>query len=388
MAKGINMAKRPITICHVQTTFNPGGLENGVANVVNGLDPDRFRSKVICLHERGALADRIVNPAAEVISLEHPDRLAPELPLRLAKLFRKLKPDIVHARNYTPNLYASIGARLARVPVLINGEHGMVQLIDWRKRMVSKFMRCWADQVLCVSPGLREFLYSQLNYPPNSVHVIINGVNLDRFSTLEADGMARRRELGIPEDVWLLGTVSRFYGFKDHPAMLSFLERVKEVDGKPVHAVIIGDGADVEKFRADRDARGLTDRVHMPGFQQNIHEYYSMFDLFCLLSMDNEGTSNVILEAMAADVPILTTAIEGNRHLIRDGWNGVIVPPIGEPKIDAMEKLIPTLLRDSERLEELKYNARIFVNEQFSLRRMIGEYEDFYTALHEGRPVS
>ena len=71
-----------IHVCHVQTTLRAGGLENGVVNVVNGLDPARFRSTVVCLHDAGALAERITNPAAAVINLAYPDRLAPELPTR------------------------------------------------------------------------------------------------------------------------------------------------------------------------------------------------------------------------------------------------------------------------------------------------------------------
>ena len=375
------VARKRIHICHVQTTFRPGGLENGVANVVNGLDPDRFRSTVVCLHDRGALADRVTNPMAEVINLAHPDRLAPELPFRLAKLFRELEPDIVHCRNYTANLYGTLGAHLARVPVVVNGEHGQVQLVHWKKKLVSRTLALFADKILCVSPGLRDYLYTRLRYPANSVHTIINGVPLERFDAMEVDGMAKRRELGIPEDVWLLGTVSRFYPFKDHPAMLDFLEAVPEVDGRPVHAVIVGVGDTMEEFIADRDRRGLQDRMHLPGFRKDVHELYSMFDLFCLLSTDNEGTSNAILESMAAGAPILTTDIQGNKHLIRDGWNGVLVPPRGSSKRAAMKLLIPPLLADATRRAEMSANGGRYVRENFRLQRMVNDYAAFYGGL-------
>ncbi len=375
------MAEKRIHICHVQTTFRPGGLENGVANVVNGLDPERFRSTVVCLHDRGALADRVTNPAAEVINLAHPDRLAPELPFRLAKLFKELEPDIVHCRNYTANLYGSLGARMARVPILVNGEHGQVQLVPWKQKMVSRVLALGCDKILCVSPGLRDYLYQMLRYPAESVHMIINGVPLERFDTMEVDGMAKRRELGIPEDVWLLGTVSRFYPFKDHPAMLDFLERVPEIDGRPVHAVIVGVGDTMEAFIEERKRRGLEDRMHLPGFRKDVHELYSMFDLFCLLSTDNEGTSNAILESMAAGAPILSTNIAGNLHLIKNGWNGVLVPPKGEPKIAAMADQVPALLRNPERLAELAGNAGTFVRDKFKLQRMVNDYAAFYGGL-------
>lgn len=373
--------KQSIHICHVQTSFGSGGLENGVVNIVNGLDPETFRSTVICLHEGGVLAERVTNPKAEVIYLDHPDRLAPELPFRLAKLFRRLAPDIVHTRNYTANLYGTLGARLAHVPTVVNGEHGLIQLVGRRKQLVSRFVALGVDHVLCVSPGLRDFLVSELRYPPDSVHVIINGVDLSRFELVGSAGAAKRRELGIPDDVWLLGMISRFIDIKDNPAMLSLLERVPEVDGRPVHAILIGDGQLAEEFRAETERRNLGARMHLPGFRQDVGELYSMFDVFCLFSNKNEGTSNVLLEAMASALPIVTTDLVGNRHLIKGGWNGVLVPPQGEPKLQALAKEIPALLRDQGRREILARNGKNFVQEHYELHVMIENYGKFYRSL-------
>lgn len=375
------MARAPIHVCHVQTTLRSGGLENGVVNIVNGLDPARFRSTVVCLHDAGALAARIVNPTAQVINLAYPDRLAPELPFRLAKLFRQLAPDIVHCRNYTPNLYGTLAARLARVPVVVNGEHGLVQTVGWRKKLVSRGLALVADRVLCVSPGLRDYLVATLHYPPAQIEVIINGVSLERFDSLRVDALAKRRELGIPEDVWLLGTVGRFYSFKDHPAMLDLLERVPEVAGRPVHAVIIGDGDLADAFRAETARRGLADRMHLPGFRSDVAECYATFDLFCLLSSGNEGTSNAILEAMAAGVPVVATQILGNRHLIESGVNGLLVPALGEAKRAALVREVPRLLASPGERRRLAEAAGREVRAQFRLQRMVDDYAEFYGTL-------
>lgn len=374
-------ARGQVHICHILSTLGSGGMENGIVNVVNGLTSPDFRHTLICLYQGGVMADRISNPDVEIINLARPDRLAPELPFILARLLRKLAPDVVHTRNYTANFYGTLAARMARVPGIVNGEHGSIQLMQWRRKLASRAVSVAADRILCVSPGLRDYLLEKLKYPPDQVDVIINGVNLDRFGKAATRRGEIRRRLGIPEDVWLVGSVSRFYHFKDHPALLAFLERVKQVDGRPLHGAIVGDGALEQEFRDLTASRGMNDRMHLPGFQQDIENIYPIFDLFLLLSSDNEGTSNVLLEAMASGAPIVTTDIMGNRHLIQDGWNGMLLPPKGEEKVAAMERIIPSLLSDESARKRLARNGSAFVSEGFSLAGMMNRYDRFYRRL-------
>jgi glycosyltransferase involved in cell wall biosynthesis len=372
------MAVRRLHICHVITTLGGGGMENGLVNVVNGLDPAHFRSTVVCLHELGPLAERISEPTVTVINLAHRQGLAPDLVFRLARVLRRLRPDIVHTRNYGANFYGTLAGRLIRAPVIINGEHGMVQLVGRRQQQVGRAIALMADHVLCVSPGLRDFLVEKLRYPARKVEVIVNGVDLSRFEARGADTAARRRELGVPADAWLVGSVGRFYPFKDHASILGLLERVPAVDGRPLHACIIGAGAMEDEFRREVTDRGLADRVHLPGFLQDIHAYYPVFDVFMLLSTDNEGTSNVILEAMAAGRPVLATEIPGNRHLIRHGENGILVPPKGPDKLTALVRETEILLADAERRSALARRGYEFVHERLSLSGMIDRYADYY----------
>jgi glycosyltransferase involved in cell wall biosynthesis len=133
-----------------------------------------------------------------------------------------------------------------------------------------------------------------------------------------------------------------------------------------------------DEFRREVTDRGLADRVHLPGFLQDIHAYYPVFDVFMLLSTDNEGTSNVILEAMAAGRPVLATEIPGNRHLIRHGENGILVPPKGPDKLTALVRETEILLADAERRSALARRGYEFVHERLSLSGMIDRYADYY----------
>jgi len=375
------MAGRRLHICHVMMTLGGGGMENGLVNVVNGLDPGRFRSTVVCLHELGPYAERVDGPAVTVTNLGHRKGLAPGLVFRLARVLRRLRPDVVHTRNYGANFYGTLAGRLAGAPVIVNGEHGMVQLVGRRQQQVGRAVALLADRVLCVSPGLKEFLVERLRYPERKVTVIVNGVDLARFAASGADVAARRRELGVPEGAWLVGSVGRFYPFKDHRSILDLLERVPEVAGRPLHGCVIGAGGLEDEFRREVADRGLADRVHLPGFLQDVHAYYAAFDVFMLLSTDNEGTSNVILEAMAAGRPVLATTIPGNGHLIRHGENGILVPPKGPEKLAALVRETEGLLADDARRAELARRGHAFVHERFALSGMIDRYADFYAGV-------
>src|SRR3977135_4333145 len=130
----------PIRIAHVLLSLAPGGLENGVVNVVNRLDAARFSSCVCCLKEAGESARRRARGAVPIHQMGWRGGNDPLLPFRLARLFRRIRPDIVHTRNAEAFFYGFLGAKIAGTGALIHSEHG--------RTFTDRPIRLWMQRVL------------------------------------------------------------------------------------------------------------------------------------------------------------------------------------------------------------------------------------------------
>ena len=170
-----------LRVLHVLLSLEPGGLENGVVNVINGLDPARFESSVCCLKHAGEFARRIADPAVRVHEMGWRGGNDLRMPLRLAKLFRASGADIVHTRNAESFFYGFAGAKLARVPALVHSEHGRT-FTDRRARFaVQRLMTRYTDAVFAVSGQLKADLVRHVGIPESAIEVLHNGVDLGRF---------------------------------------------------------------------------------------------------------------------------------------------------------------------------------------------------------------
>ena len=196
---------RPIRICHVVLSLQPGGLENGVVNVINGLDPRAFVSTVCCLKEKGEFAQRIRAQSCEILEfgLERGNNLG--LPLRLAREFRRLRPDIIHTRNAEAFFYGAAAAKLAGIPV-IHSEHGRVFPEKWHRAWVQKVMLRGVAAAFAVSRQLADDMVTQIGVPPGRFQVLYHGVDLGKFATRTA--REQRAQLTI-------GSVGRLVSVKN-----------------------------------------------------------------------------------------------------------------------------------------------------------------------------
>ena len=196
---------KPVHIQHVVLSLQPGGLENGVVNVVNGLDSSRFRSSVCCLKEAGEFATRITNTEARIHEmglLQGNDIL---LPWRLGRLFRKTQTDIVHTRNQEAFFYGFLGATLGGVRKVIHSEHGRTFPDKPHRRWLQRQLSRYTDSVFAVSEQLRRDLVTYIGIPASRIEVLYNGVDLGKFRNV--DRSACRRRIGIPDGEIVIGSV-------------------------------------------------------------------------------------------------------------------------------------------------------------------------------------
>ncbi len=364
-----------LRIVHVIDSLKVGGLENGVVNLINGLADD-FTHTVVCVSELGAFRERL-RPGIEVLALGRGQRRDRWVLLRLARTLRRLRPAIVHSRNW-PTIEAIPAARSAGVPLVIHAEHGREATDpegeNQRRNRVRRWLSPLVDRFVTVSLDLRRWLVERVGLPETKLVTILNGVDTHRFTDEARE--AGRRALGVSEGEQVVGTVGRLDPVKDHAGLLTAFARVK-AEQPGASLIVIGDGPCRKELEDLAAALRLTPGVHFLGERTDVPLLLKGMDLFVLPSIA-EGISNTILEAMASGLPVVATCVGGNPEVVEDGVTGALVPP-RDPA--TLARAIVGYLQDPYLRAVQGKAARQRAVDQFDLEQMMGAYRNLYVSL-------
>jgi sugar transferase (PEP-CTERM/EpsH1 system associated) len=368
-----------IRIMHVVDQLGKGGLENGLVNLIHGLDPNRFENIVYAIRGLGPNAELLQKNGVRVIcqgKRETDSRF--QLPV-FARQIRTLQPDVVHSRNWGA-IEAVLAARLAGRPA-VHSEHGLEASADTKEpRRRTVFRRLayeFAHQVLSVSNQLRDLHARRTGFRPEGIVVIHNGVDGTRYFPDARTRSLLRKELGIAEDEFLIGCVGNLLPVKDHVTVLKALQCFPaNIDRWRL--LIVGEGPErqaLEGFLGEHPA--IADRVILTGTSNRVPELLNAMDAYVLPSIA-EGICNSLLEAMSTGLPVIATATGGNPEVVVDGASGILFP------VGNYQRLADLLLQfhtNPELRTRLAHGAVRRVREEFSMDSMIRGYAQVYEAL-------
>lgn len=361
-------------VMHVVENLEVGGMENGVVNLANLIDKDRFKFTICCLSHPGALSKRLKDVNIEVLSLGWSRGFSPKLFLKLAHTFKERNVDIIHTHGWLTLIYSSVASIIARIPVLINGEHGAFQLDNFRRKIAYTIISAIVDWYVVVSYSLEKELANILKSNVNNILTIPNGVDLQKFSPLRVDEVASiRSELGIPTTARVIGSVGRLEPVKNYEMLLRVFAKLSK-NYLDIHCILIGDGSLKAKLEELAIKLEIADRVHFAGQVDNPNQLISILDLFVSTSF-SEGMSNTILEAMACGKPIVATDVGDSGKLVDEGHNGLLVQ---SEDIIGLEKAIIQILYDKNMLKMYGENSRLISVEKYSITKMVCQYQDIY----------
>ena len=379
-ADGIKNATRRARIVQVIPSLRVGGLEHVAVRLVNHLVP-LAEQAVVTPAGSGPLGEHV--PAGVAVfplgERHRPDRWNA---LRMARLFRKLRPDIVHTRNWTC-IDAIIGARLAGVPVVIHGEHGRdaadPEGRNPRRKQIRRILAPFVTEFVTVSRDLARWLVEEVRVPARKVRTIYNGVDTERYA--RGDRAAARHALGIPGDWAVAGTVGRLDPVKDQAGLIRAFAQTRT--GKSA-LVIAGDGPSRQQLEAVVKELAVGHRVRLLGERSDVPTILRALDVFVLPSL-GEGISNAILEAMATGLPVIATRVGGNGELVSDGMTGRLV----EPRCPgALAEALTAYFENPARARAHGAAGRERAVDEFGLERMLAGYAALYRqyATLEARP--
>jgi sugar transferase (PEP-CTERM/EpsH1 system associated) len=374
-----NGDSRPL-IAHLVYRFDVGGLENGVANLINHMRRDAYRHVVIALTEITDFRRRVLRDDVQFIALHKSPGHAVSLYPRLYRLFRDLAPAVLHTRNLAA-LEATVPAWAARVPVRIHGEHGRdVGDLDGSNRKyqwVRRLYRPFVTHYVALSQDLAKYLSVRVRVPADRISHIYNGVDTARFKPREAGRAAIEGSPFVQQGLWILGHVGRSEAVKDPITLAHAFVRALQLDPglrSRLRLVIVGEGPLRPQARAILEAAGVAQLAWLPGERNDVPALLQSFDCFVLPSLA-EGISNTILEAMACGLPVIATNVGGNAELLESGLTGQLVPAADA---EAIAIQILAYAHDPAAARAAGLAGRARVERLFSLDAMVERYTALY----------
>ncbi len=374
-----------IKILHVVLSMETGGLENGIVNLVNQADSNLFRVDVLCLRERGELADRVINPDSQVIFDNNRDH---SLLTAIKKIYKACKSgqyNIVHSHGFTTMLASYIAGNLAGVPKLMNGEHGTIYHSSAKHRLIQKFLFSKMAMNLTVSEDLKREILDKFFLKKDNFKPIINGVDTDKFSTNTEESNRLRNELGLSKDVIVIGSVGRLVEVKNYKSLLSAYAQLTSSHSK-VHLVLAGDGPERVQIEEQILKYGLSKKVHLLGRRDDIPQIMNLLDIFVLPSF-SEGLSNTLLEAMSCGTPVVACDVGGNKEIIRQDITGFLYE---SNNVNELCSILNDLSNDKDQITRLSKQSREHILANYSLNSMVTNYESAYKELltqHDTRHI-
>jgi glycosyltransferase involved in cell wall biosynthesis len=385
---------RPIRVVRVIARLNVGGPAWHVILLTAGLDPARFQTTLVTGVPEPAEGDlgpaaaargvrpvlipelgRAIRPAQDLVAL-----------WKLTRLFRQLRPDIVHTHTAKAGALGRAAAILAGIPIRVHTFHGHVLEGYFAPAVTQAFLaieRALArrtTRIVTVSPRLREELLRMGIGRPGQVEAIPLGLELQRFARPAAGPPALRQALRLPPDAALLGIVGRLVPIKDHPTLFAALARLPA--SPSVHLAVVGDGERRAALVRLVGELGLGARVHFLGWRDDLEAILREMDVV-ICSSRNEGTPVSLIEAMAAGVPVLSTAVGGVADLVTHGETGWLVPA-GEPA--ALAEGIRALLADGDLRARLARAGQAAALARHDVTRLLPRMEALYAGLLAARP--
>jgi glycosyltransferase involved in cell wall biosynthesis len=361
------------TIAFCITELDPGGAERAFVRLVKGLDRREWAPHVLTLRDGGLLADELRDAGITVQSLGlNRSSQAWSGLRRVTAALRTIRPQILQTWLYHANILGRIAAWRAGVPHVVAGVRVAEQRSRWRLR-IDRWTAGLVDRHVCVSQGVATFMHQAAGIRGDRIAVIPNGVDYEKYAHAAPADLS---SFGIPPLSPTVVFAGRLDPQKDPFLFLEAARQVSQVDSRP-HFLLVGEGPlrrEVERWIHDHD---LSTRVHLAGWSDNLGGILKASACF-VLSSRWEGMANVLLEAMAAGTPVVTTDVEGVRDLVTNGTTGRIV---AMPDPLAVSQAILWVLRDPAAAALCACKAQAIVRERHTWMSFVTSHEHLYKKL-------
>ncbi|PCJ65417.1 MAG: hypothetical protein COA73_02340 [Candidatus Hydrogenedentota bacterium] len=360
-------------ICYVVPSLGAGGTERQLLTLIRELSSD-CEIMVVCTNSDGAWAGD-ARRLGKVFVLNLRGGWDPRMGSKLRKLFRIYKPDIVHSFMFGFDYTVNKAARSESVSVVISSRR---QLADWKKTRHIKLQQKanrMVDAIVANSQAVADFAADQEKETVDRYTVIYNGIDSENFVSNADKGIVGKR-LGVPDGKQVVGMVANYAPVKDH-ALFVKMASILCQRRNDIHFLLVGSGPLQDNVNRLIHSEGLTDQFTQLTTISELPDVYHLLSVKVLTSQ-NEGCPNVVMEAMASGTPVVASAVGGIPELIDDGVTGSLVAS-RDP--EAFADAVEAYLNDVDKAQSVGEAAARSIRERFSVEKMIDDYRGLYAEL-------
>lgn len=354
----------PHDVVLMLTSFDVGGTERQMVDLVKRLDRTRFRPHLACFHKRGRLLAELPD---DVQIREFPvqgfgNPAAVGQLLAFAAWCRRIRPELVHTCDLYANVFGLPGARLAGVPARVANRREILTGDKSKAHLTAQHWAYKAAHAVVANSSAARAQLERENVGADKLRLIPNGLDLSRFTPRPPRSVRRRVVM-----------VANLRPEKGHDTLLAAAPRIL-AHFPDATFTLAGDGPRRAPLEALARELGVASRVRFLGECRDVAPVLAEGDLFVLPSR-SEAFPNALIEAMAAGLPVVATDVGGIPEVVRPGDNGQLVPP-DDP--GALAGAVMALMDDPETAARLGRSAREDVERHYSIDRMVRRFEDLY----------
>ena len=371
-------------IIHIIQSLENGGCENVLLRTLPLLQD--FEHKIITLKTFGELTPKFVSAGIAVETIHCRGFFDISGIRRLQKTVKEENPDIIITYLFHADMLGRLAlCNISQTPIIPflrttynHPKYLVARILEWLTRPL-------VNQYLANSEAVKNFYVDTIGVRPEKITVIPNGINIEYFNSITPDSELKK-SLGIDPDDFVIICVANLHINKGHQYLLEAFERLRtssttchpgpDPGSSPkqkLKLLLVGDGEERKKLEQQIESYRSKNNILFLGKRSDVSNLLKISNLFILPTLF-EGMSNAIMEAMACELPIITTGINENKELIENNQTGILVPTKSS---EAIYKAIKTILENPELRKNLSKNAKLFIGESFSLNKIATEWSLF-----------
>lgn len=372
--------EKKIKLLQIVPALGIGGAEEIIVELSKHIDKNKFEMLVCCLQDTATLKEEIMANGVEVVILNQKNNYDFKVIFKLVKLLEKERADIIHTWMFGADMWGRLAGYLTRCPIMVSSIVAKYEVYQWKNHLVDRLLEPFTNKFIFVNKSAIDFARTKSGVKRHKIIEIPNPVDLEKFvmtkdGITEYDKLEFKKKFGFKETLPIIGAVARLTPQK---GVAYFIKAIKILE-RDVDAqyLIVGDGPLRKELENCATALGIKSQVVFAGFQRNLPLIYSNLDVLVIPSLW-EGTPLVMLNAMAAEVPVIGSDIDGISDLLKNNETGFTCKP--EDSFSIAES-IKRALFEKDLVKNITSQAKKVVSETCESRKVIKEYEAVYANL-------